>query len=114
VTGLIYIHNAAIAQTSAVVIIKMPSFKKVHALTIKFSRRKATSQSMVAREPVMERFGPKSIPIKTALFTISGRCPGCTALAAIRPVGRLFMRLQVKATIPPLPQTVTVTERWVL
>src|SRR5215472_12407197 len=48
-----------------------PTFKKVQALTCRFSRRRAMSQRIVANDPVTERLGPRSIPMSIAFAT----CP---------------------------------------
>ena len=54
-------------------------------LQVSPSRRKAISQSIVAKEPVTERFGPKSTPINTAFFTISGACANLKTFPTIKP-----------------------------
>ena len=44
----------------------IPSFRNVQALTRKPSRRSAVSHRMVASEPVTDKFGPRSTPIRIA------------------------------------------------
>ena len=44
-----------------------PTLRKSQKLTSSFSLRSASSQRMVASEPVIERLGPRSTPISTAL-----------------------------------------------
>ena len=43
-----------------------PTFRKSQKLTSRFSLRKAINQRMVASDPVIERFGPRSTPMRTA------------------------------------------------
>src|SRR6267378_1753632 len=65
------------------------------------SRRNAISHRMVASEPVTERLGPRSTPISIAPATCGGTCAAWLAAAAIRPTGRLLMRLEATATTMP-------------
>jgi Na+/H+ antiporter NhaD/arsenite permease-like protein len=71
-----------------------PTLRKSQPLTLRFSLRSAISQRMVAREPVMERFGPRSTPINTALAINDATAVVLTPaiLVAIR-----------KARVAPLP-----------
>ena len=61
-----------------------PICKKRQAVTSIFSRRNATSQRMVASEPVIDRFGPRSTPISIALVTPCGRWSAALTEPTIR------------------------------
>ena len=47
----------------------IPHLRKVQPATFSPSRRRAISQSTVASDPVTERFGPRSTPMRTASRT---------------------------------------------
>src|SRR5713226_5169804 len=51
-----------------------PSLRNRDAPTTSPSRRKAISHRMVASEPVTDRFGPRSTPIRIAPETCAGTC----------------------------------------
>src|SRR5215467_14377142 len=80
--------DPASAANKATGIVIMPTRKKSQKLTSIFSRRSAISQRIVANDPVIERFGPKSTPMRTAFAIESVACDACTVLPAIRPSGR--------------------------
>jgi hypothetical protein len=61
--------TAADAETNAGSVTTTPSLRKTQAVTWMPSRRRAVNQRMVAREPVTEKFGPRSTPTRTALAT---------------------------------------------
>src|SRR5258705_4528116 len=65
------------------------------------SRRNAISHRMVASEPVTERLGPRSTPIRIAPTTYGGTCAAWLVVAAIKPIGRLLTRLEATATTMP-------------
>src|SRR5262249_16226672 len=75
----------------------VPTLKKLQALTSSFSRRRAMSHRIVAREPVTDRFGPRSIPISIALASCFDMADACSALAPISPTGRLLIRFEPTA-----------------
>ena len=64
---------AASAAIKAGGVTSRPSLRNGQAPTSIFSRRSATSHRMVASEPVIEKFGPRSTPIRMALTTEAGR-----------------------------------------
>src|SRR5450432_4159040 len=88
----------AIARMSAGGITTMPSLRNCQALTTTPSRRSATNHKIVAREPVTERLGPRSTPIRMALETAGGTPVALTAEPAKRPAGKLFIKLEASAT----------------
>ncbi len=90
------------------------SLKNRHALMCCPSRRNTTSHKMVASEPVTERFGPTSTPIKIALLISSGTFAACTAFPAINPAGRLFITLLINAMPAPLIHVVLTRDLLVL
>ncbi|PAV70682.1 hypothetical protein WR25_15310 [Diploscapter pachys] len=92
------------AATSAGGITSTPRRKKLNAPTCSPSRRIATSHSSVAREPVIDRFGPRSTPISKAAVVCRGSSTSWPMEPAIRPVGRLFIRLPAMAEITPAAQ----------
>jgi hypothetical protein len=93
--------TAADAETNAGSVTTTPSLRKTQAVTWMPSRRRAVNQRMVAREPVTEKFGPRSTPTRTALATGVGAWATVSAEPAIRPAGRLLMRLQATAMTAP-------------
>ena len=68
----------------------MPILKNSQAVISTFSRRRAMSQRIVASEPVTERLGPRSTPIKIACATtlVSSACR--IAAPLIRPMGKII------------------------
>src|SRR5258707_8774622 len=65
---------------------------------------------MVASDPVTDRFGPRSTPVRSAPVTCGGADAAVAADPAISPTGRLFIRLQASATIAPAIQLVAAAE----
>jgi hypothetical protein len=61
--------RASNASSKAGGMTTIPSFRNCQAATRSPSRRKAISQRIVASEPVTERFGPRSTPIRIAPVT---------------------------------------------
>lgn len=59
-------HSASTAPAKANGIAIIPIRRNSHAVICTFSRRNAISQRIVASDPVTDRFGPKSTPIKIA------------------------------------------------
>src|SRR5664279_4642193 len=104
-------HNAASDATSAAGIATAPVFRKVQPLTFSPCLRSATSHRMVASDPVTDRFGPRSMPMATALWTTGSTPAPMTTEPAIRPAGRLFMRLHANATMVPAAMAAAVDER---
>src|SRR3974390_2936475 len=92
---------AASAATSAGGVTSAPIARKRQAVTSIFCRRKATSQRMVAREPVTEKFGPRSTPIRIAATTEAGRWSLAATEPATRPTGRLLAMLAASAVEMP-------------
>ena len=68
-----YLIAAASAAIKAGGVTSRPSLRNGQAPTSIFSRRSATSQRMVASDPVTDRLGPRSTPIRIALMTGAGR-----------------------------------------
>ena len=60
------------AKKSAIGKTTTPTLRKDRKLTSSPSRRIAVSHKMVAREPVIERLGPKSTPIRSASMILWG------------------------------------------
>ena len=56
---------------------------------------------MVASDPVIDRFGPRSTPIKSESTTPADGFAWAMAELAIRPAGRLFVRLLPRARATP-------------
>jgi len=79
----------------------MPSFKKSPKVTSSRSRRIALSQRIVASEPVIERLGPRSTPIRAASVIRDEACAVLKMERAIKPAGRLLIALLTIATMPP-------------
>src|SRR3984957_18356341 len=98
------------AKSSVGGITKMPRRRKRSAPTCSPSRRSAISQRIVASEPVTERFGPRSTPIRTAPVICCDACAACVVVAAINPVGRLLIRFETRAATMPPPQDVACGE----
>ena len=65
------------------------------------SLRRASSQRMVASEPVTERLGPRSTPMRTALAMRPWVWEAWMVAPAIRPSGRLLTRLLAMPTVKP-------------
>jgi hypothetical protein len=63
---------AKIERSNAGGITIIPKRRNVHAFTSIPSLRRATSQSVVAREPVTDKFGPRSTPTSIALVAVEG------------------------------------------
>src|SRR5882757_7980730 len=92
------------ATTNAGGMTTIPSFRNCHAVTASPSRLKAISHRIVASEPVTERLGPRSTPINIPLVTCRGTLALWLTVAATKPVGRLFIRFEAKATMMPAPK----------
>src|SRR5882757_8030494 len=92
------------ATTNAGGMTTIPSFRNCHAVTTSPSRLRAISHRIVASEPVTERLGPRSTPINIPLVTCSGTSALWLTVAAIKPVGRLFIRFEERATMLPAPK----------
>src|SRR3981081_859388 len=92
------------ATTNAGGMTKIPSFRNCHAVTASPSRLRAISHRRVASEPVTERLGPRSTPINIPLVTCRGASALWLTVAATRPVGRLFIRFEARATMVPAPK----------
>src|SRR5258708_21038719 len=82
-------------------ITRQPSPKNFQALTVCPSRRSATNHKMVAREPVTDRLGPRSTPIRSAPVTCGDNCAPLATEPAISPSGKLLIKLQRAATKLP-------------
>jgi len=76
----------------------MPTLKNCQPVIFTFSLRSAISHKMVAKDPAIDRLGPRSTPMRTALATALGFCDDWTAAPLISPTGRLFMQFAIKAT----------------
>jgi hypothetical protein len=91
----------ASAAANAGSVTTTPSLKNEEADTTIPSRRKTVNQRMVASEPVTEKLGPRSTPISTALAMGVEACAAESAEPAIRPAGKLLIRLQTMAMTAP-------------
>lgn len=69
----------------------VPTLKNYIKLTCSLSRRIAMSQRMVANDPVIDRFGPRSTPISRAPVTLSGPCACRTIALEMSPAARLLI-----------------------
>src|SRR5882762_6764 len=87
-------------------ITRQPSPKNFQALTVCPSRRSATNHKMVAREPVTDRLGPRSTPIRSAPVTCGDNCAPLATEPAISPSGKLLIKLQRAATTLPVTNEV--------
>src|ERR1700693_1058504 len=94
-------ESARSASSSAGGMTTRPSLRNCQAATCSPSRRSAISHRMVASDPVTERFGPRSTPIRIAPVTCAGTCAAWLTVAAISPAGRLLTRFDAKATTTP-------------
>ena len=64
-----------------------PTLRKRQNPTLSPSRRIAVSQRIVASDPVIERLGPRSTPIRSASTTFFGGWACARVVLAIRPAG---------------------------
>ena len=55
------------------------------------------SHRIVAKDPVTDRFGPRSIPMSIAFARWPDAAEACSALAPISPTGRLLTRFEATA-----------------
>src|ERR1700737_4919936 len=92
------------ATTNAGGMTAIPSFRNCHAVTASPSRLRAISHRIVASEPVTDRLGPRSTPINIPLVTCRGTSALWLTVAATKPVGRLFIRFEARATMMPAPK----------
>jgi hypothetical protein len=95
-----------VAPSRAGTITTAPIFRNSQAPISWPSRRNAISHRMVAREPVTDRFGPRSTPIRIASFSCGAMLD---ALAAKSADGRLLIALDSPAipkAAPRLPAQV--------
>src|ERR1700681_1002587 len=90
-----------------------PNLRNRPAPTVPPPRRRAISHRMVAREPVTDRLGPRSTPIRIAPVICAGTCAAVRVVAAIKPIGRLFTRFDAIATTMPAIQDAACGERLV-
>ena len=81
-----------------------PSRRNPSALTCMPSRRTASSHSNVASDPLMDRFGPRSMPISSAAVVPADRSAMPASVPAMRPAGRLLTRLPATAAPTPAAQ----------
>src|ERR1700693_1341223 len=86
----------------AIGIATAPILKKSQKFTSIFCLRKAMSHRIVASEPVIERLGPRSTPIRTALATRPLACAAWSVAPASKPKGRLLTRLFAAPTQKPV------------
>jgi hypothetical protein len=87
-----------------------PIRRKRQVLTSSLSRRGAASHSLVASDPVTDRFGPRSTPISTAPTTSGGGCYAITTEPPISPTGKLFIGLEATPTVIPAPHVAPMME----
>src|ERR1039458_2260274 len=91
-------HKTSKLAISATGMAIMPILKNSQAVISTFSRRRAMSQRIVASEPVTERLGPRSTPIRIACATTVVSCACRIAAPLIRPTGKLFIPFESNAT----------------
>jgi hypothetical protein len=90
-------HKTGRLAISATGMAMMPILKNSHAVITTFSRRRAMSQRIVPSEPVTERLGPRSTPIRIACATTLVSCTCRIAEPLIRPTGKLFIPFERNA-----------------
>lgn len=78
-----------------------PILKNFMKSTSSPSQRIERSHRIVASEPVIDRFGPRSTPISMASITRSGLCACNAAALAASPAGRLLIALLPSAMASP-------------
>ncbi len=91
------ISNKTVATNKAGAITTNPTFKNRQPLISSPSRRNAISHNTVAKDPVTERFGPKSTPISTASRMCAGAENAWIAPPASNPDGKLLTRFDSTA-----------------
>src|ERR1700733_4385866 len=94
----VHFHKTSKLPISATGIAIIPTLKNSHAVISTFSRRSAISHKIVASDPVTERFGPRSTPIKIACVTTLLPCECRIAAPLINPTGKLFIPFESNAT----------------